>query len=50
MGWTPWDWKELNVAQQPDWPDLNQLELVEKELSAYAPLVYPTEIEISERY
>ncbi len=46
MGWTPWDWKELNVAQQPDWPDLNQLELVEKELSAYAPLVYPTEIEI----
>jgi 3-deoxy-7-phosphoheptulonate synthase len=43
--WTPWDWKERKAAQQPEWPDLNQLELVEKELSSYSPLVFPAEIE-----
>lgn len=43
--WNPWDWKGLPIGQQPQWPDMNQLDMVEKELSTYAPLVYPSEID-----
>ncbi len=42
--WTPDSWRSLPIAQQPDWPDTARLEIVEKELSALPPLVYPSEI------
>lgn len=44
MPWTPWDWKEHPIEQQPTWPDLGALDAAEKELSSYPPLVFPAEI------
>ena len=42
--WTPDSWRDSPIAQQPDWLDLAQVELVEKELAGLPPLVYPSEI------
>jgi 3-deoxy-7-phosphoheptulonate synthase len=44
MTWEPWDWKNLPLAQQPDWPDPAAVDAVEKELSNFPPLVVPAEI------
>jgi 3-deoxy-7-phosphoheptulonate synthase len=44
VAWSPWDWRERPVEQQPQWPDPGELEAVEKELSGYPPLVVTSEI------
>lgn len=41
--WNPGSWRSLSVKQQPNWPDLPELERVEKELSTLPPLVFAGE-------
>jgi 3-deoxy-7-phosphoheptulonate synthase len=41
--WSPQSWRSREAAQQPDWPDVGQLEAVLKELSGYPPLVFAGE-------
>jgi 3-deoxy-7-phosphoheptulonate synthase len=41
--WSPASWHAFPAGQQPDWPDLNALERVIKELSTYPPLVFAGE-------
>jgi 3-deoxy-7-phosphoheptulonate synthase len=41
--WNPRSWRERPAAQQPEWPDLGALELVEKQLSTAPPLVFAGE-------
>lgn len=41
--WTPTSWREYPAAQQPDWPDLAQLEAVLKDLASFPPLVFAGE-------
>ena len=41
--WNPGSWRSLSVKQQPNWPDLPDLERVEKELSTLPPLVFAGE-------
>lgn len=41
--WNPGSWRSLSVKQQPSWPDLPDLERVEKELSTLPPLVFAGE-------
>ena len=43
MTWNPGSWRSLDVKQQPSWPDLPDLERVEKELSTLPPLVFAGE-------
>lgn len=43
MTWNPGSWRSLSVKQQPNWPDLPDLERVEKELSTLPPLVFAGE-------
>ncbi|MGA5131345.1 3-deoxy-7-phosphoheptulonate synthase [Streptomyces olivoreticuli] len=42
--WTPADWREHAVAQQPDWPDPALLHRIRARLASTAPLVPPDEI------
>jgi 3-deoxy-7-phosphoheptulonate synthase len=41
--WTPDAWRALPAAQQPTWPDADELEQVHKELSVLPPLVFAGE-------
>jgi 3-deoxy-7-phosphoheptulonate synthase len=41
--WTPESWRRLHAAQQPDWPDPDDLARVTMELSAQPPLVFAGE-------
>jgi 3-deoxy-7-phosphoheptulonate synthase len=41
--WTPDTWRALPAAQQPTWPDTDELEQVHKELSLLPPLVFAGE-------
>lgn len=41
--WNPRSWRERPAAQQPEWPDLGALELIEKQLSTAPPLVFAGE-------
>ena len=41
--WTPTSWRDRSAAQQPDWPDLADLDRVTKVLSTYPPLVFAGE-------
>lgn len=41
--WTPHSWTEFPVDQQPDWPDVNELNSVLKEISELPPLVFAGE-------
>jgi 3-deoxy-7-phosphoheptulonate synthase len=41
--WTPNSWTEFPVDQQPDWPDVNELNSVLKEISELPPLVFAGE-------
>ncbi len=41
--WNPGSWRSLEAKQQPSWPDLPDLERVEKELSTLPPLVFAGE-------
>ncbi len=41
--WSPGSWRDLPAAQQPDWPDLQALEQVQKELATLPPLVFAGE-------
>ncbi len=41
--WNPGSWRQLEAKQQPSWPDLPDLERVEKELSTLPPLVFAGE-------
>ena len=43
MTWTPESWRQKQAAQQPSWPDLAELEQVEKELASVPPLVFAGE-------
>lgn len=42
--WTPDSWRTRPISQQPDWIDQSHVEIVEKELANFPPLVYPSEI------
>ena len=42
--WTPQSWKEFPALQQPQWPDVGQLDAVEKELAGLPPLVFAGEV------
>jgi 3-deoxy-7-phosphoheptulonate synthase len=41
--WTPASWRARAAAQQPDWPDVADLERVGKVLAGYPPLVFSGE-------
>jgi 3-deoxy-7-phosphoheptulonate synthase len=41
--WNPGSWRSKQAAQQPTWPDQNDLERVEKELASVPPLVFAGE-------
>jgi 3-deoxy-7-phosphoheptulonate synthase len=41
--WSPRDWRERSTAQQPDWPDADELERVLAELKSMPPLVFAGE-------
>lgn len=41
--WTPSSWQGLVAAQQPKWPDQNQLENSLKQIASYPPLVFAGE-------
>lgn len=41
--WAPDSWRSHEAAQQPNWPDVGQLDAVLKELSGYPPLVFAGE-------
>lgn len=41
--WEPGSWRAYEAAQQPDWPDMAQLDAVVQELSSYPPLVFAGE-------
>jgi 3-deoxy-7-phosphoheptulonate synthase len=41
---SPSSWRKFPVKQQPDYPDKHQLEVVEKKLRGYPPLVFAQEI------
>jgi 3-deoxy-7-phosphoheptulonate synthase len=41
--WSPQRWRELSAAQQPEWPDEDELERVLKELAGLPPLVFAGE-------
>ena len=43
MTWNPGSWRTRPAAQQPTWPDLPDLERVEKELASVPPLVFAGE-------
>ena len=43
LNWTPHSWSEFPVDQQPDWPDVNELNSVLKEISELPPLVFAGE-------
>ncbi len=43
MTWNPGSWRERTAAQQPTWPDVDDLERVEKELALVPPLVFAGE-------
>ncbi len=42
--WTPTTWRDRPAAQQPDWPDLDELDRTTKVLSTYPPLVFAGEV------
>lgn len=42
--WTKRSWRKFPVVQQPDWPDLNELESVLETISTLPPLVFAGEI------
>jgi len=41
--WSPQRWRDLPAAQQPEWPDTEDLEQVLKELAALPPMVFAGE-------
>jgi 3-deoxy-7-phosphoheptulonate synthase len=41
--WSPASWQELPAAQQPDWPDGDELEVTFEEISQLPPLVFAGE-------
>jgi 3-deoxy-7-phosphoheptulonate synthase len=41
--WTPTAWRSYAAAQQPDWPDLDEVDAVIKSLSEWPPLVFAGE-------
>ncbi|MFZ9359677.1 MAG: 3-deoxy-7-phosphoheptulonate synthase, partial [Ilumatobacteraceae bacterium] len=41
--WTPSSWQNNVAAQQPKWPDQNDLEQALKQISSYPPLVFAGE-------
>ncbi len=43
MSWTPSSWRTFPIKQQPTYPDQEALKKVEKELSAYPPLIFAGE-------
>ncbi len=43
MTWNPGTWRSKTAAQQPTWPDITELEQVEKELASVPPLVFAGE-------
>ena len=43
MTWNPGSWRSRQAAHQPAWPDLPELERVEKDLAAVPPLVFAGE-------
>ena len=41
--WNPGTWRDRPIQQQPGWPDLAELEQVERTLASYPPLVFAGE-------
>ncbi|NDF67783.1 MAG: 3-deoxy-7-phosphoheptulonate synthase class II, partial [Actinobacteria bacterium] len=41
--WTPSSWQNCVAAQQPKWPDQNDLEQALKQIGSYPPLVFAGE-------
>ena len=44
MKWSRESWREFNIKQQPTYPNMNQLQSVEKELNNFPPLVFAGEV------
>lgn len=44
MSWKPDSWRQKEILQQPNYPDLNKLEEVRQRLSAAPPLVFEEEV------
>jgi 3-deoxy-7-phosphoheptulonate synthase len=42
-GWTPSSWQSHTADQQPDWPDLGELDRALKQIASYPPLVFAGE-------
>ncbi|MFZ4810081.1 MAG: class II 3-deoxy-7-phosphoheptulonate synthase [Ilumatobacteraceae bacterium] len=43
QAWTPSSWQTLPAQQQPDWPDVADLDRALKQISSYPPLVFAGE-------
>ncbi|HAP75863.1 MAG TPA: 3-deoxy-7-phosphoheptulonate synthase class II [Acidimicrobiaceae bacterium] len=41
--WTPSSWQAFPAAQQPDWPDMGDLDRALKQIASYPPLVFAGE-------
>ncbi|MCB1148506.1 MAG: 3-deoxy-7-phosphoheptulonate synthase, partial [Leptospiraceae bacterium] len=41
--WTPSSWQAFPASQQPDWPDLGDLDRALKQITSYPPLVFAGE-------
>ena len=48
--WHPQSWKQFEALQQPEWPDLEVLEEVYRNLSRYPPLVFAGEVRSLKTY
>ena len=44
MKWSRESWREFNIKQQPTYPNMNQLQSIEKELNNFPPLVFAGEV------
>jgi 3-deoxy-7-phosphoheptulonate synthase len=44
MKWSRESWRKFNIKQQPTYPDMEELQSVEKELNKYPPLVFAGEV------
>jgi 3-deoxy-7-phosphoheptulonate synthase len=42
-GWTPSSWQSHAADQQPDWPDMGELDRALKQIASYPPLVFAGE-------
>ena len=48
--WTPKSWRSKPILQVPEYPDMDKLQVIEKKLSNYPPLVFAGEARALKRH